>query len=146
SHELRTPLNSMLILAHMLADNESGNLTPEQVESAQIIFSGGQDLLELINEILDLSKIEAGHMEFHMAPVRLTTLGKGMEMQFHQVAAAQRLPFTTHLAPDLPEVLNTDQQRVEQILKTLLSNAFKFTETGRVTLTLARPTQPVKTG
>lgn len=145
SHELRTPLNSMLILAQMLADNESGNLTPEQVESARIIFGGGQDLLELINEILDLSKIEAGHMEFNVTPVGLAALVQGMRLQFNHIAAAKNLTFTTHLAPHLPDAIQADQQRVEQIIKNLLSNAFKFTETGTVTLSLARPHQPVKT-
>lgn len=145
SHELRTPLNSLLILARLLMENEEGNLTPEQVQSAQIIYSGGQDLLNLINEILDLSKIEAGRMEFHIAPTLLTDMVKAMQVQFNHVAAAKSLTFATHITPDLPATIQTDQQRVEQILKNLLANAFKFTETGSVTLAIHRPTSPINT-
>ncbi len=145
SHELRTPLNSLLILARILADNEEGNLTNEQVESAQIIYSGGQDLLNLINEILDLSKIEAGRLEFHITSVRLTDMIQTMQMQFNHVAAAKNLSFRTHVAPSLPPVIQTDQQRVEQIIKNLLSNAFKFTESGTVTLSIFPPSNDINT-
>ena len=145
SHELRTPLNSLLILARLLMENEEGNLTAEQVQSAQIIYSGGQDLLNLINEILDLSKIEAGRMEFHIAPVRLTDMVQAMQAQFNHVAAAKNITLSTHIAPDLPPTIHTDQQRVEQILKNLLANACKFTDSGAVILALFRPDGPVTT-
>ena len=97
SHELRTPLNSLLILARLLMENEEGNLTPEQVQSAQIIYSGGQDLLNLINEILDLSKIEAGRMEFHIVPTLLADMMKAMQVQFNHVGAAKSVTFATQL-------------------------------------------------
>jgi CheY-like chemotaxis protein len=139
SHELRTPLNSLLILARMLANNEEGNLSASQVESARIIYSGGQDLLRLINEVLDLSKIEAGQMEFHIEPVPFEDLGEMMRQQFDHVAAEKGLPFSILFAADLPSALDTDRQRLAQILKNLLGNAFKFTESGRVTLTFGRP-------
>lgn len=139
SHELRTPLNSLLILAGMLSKNEEGNLTPEQVESLQIIYGGGSDLLNLINEILDLSKVEAGKMDFHFEPMRWESLLATMRAQFMPVAEGKGLVFETHLAPDIPETIETDQKRVEQIIKNLLSNAFKFTVQGRVRLEVSRP-------
>lgn len=139
SHELRTPLNSLLILAGMLSKNEGGNLTPDQVESIQIIHNGGTDLLNLINEILDLSKVEAGKMEFHFEPMPLERLLTTMRAQFTPVAEGKGLVFETSLAEDLPEMIETDQQRVEQIIKNLLSNAFKFTAQGQVRLTISRP-------
>ncbi|MCL4299669.1 MAG: response regulator [Anaerolineae bacterium] len=139
SHELRTPLNSLLILAGMLAKNEDGNLTPDQVESIQIIHNGGTDLLNLINEILDLSKVEAGKMEFHFELMPLERLLTTMRAQFTPVAEGKGLVFETSLAEGLPETIETDQQRVEQIIKNLLSNAFKFTAQGQVRLTVSRP-------
>lgn len=139
SHELRTPLNSLLILAGMLKQNEDGNLTADQVESAEVIHNSGRDLLELINEILDLSKIEAGHMEFHFEPITLRTLTEAMAGQFVHVAEEQGLEFTVTLADELPPAIKTDQQRVKQIVKNLLSNAFKFTKTGSVSLNVHRP-------
>ena len=138
SHELRTPLNSMLILAGMLAKNEEGNLSTEQIESAQIIYSGGTDLLNLINEILDLSKVEAGRMEFRSAPVAIEALTSAMRAQFSHVAESKGLEFQVVLAEDLPDTIETDQQRVEQILKNLLSNAFKFTTQGCVQMEILR--------
>lgn len=139
SHELRTPLNSLLILARMLTNNEEGNLTADQVESAQIIYNSGRDLLHLINEILDLSKIEAGKMEMHIAAMSLTDLVQAVQQQFAHVAEEKKLAFAITLADNLPDAVETDRQRVEQIVKNLLSNAFKFTETGQVSLTLTRP-------
>ena len=136
SHELRTPLNSLLILSRMLAKNEGGNLTESQTESAQIIYNSGADLLELINDILDLSKVEAGHMTFNFAPMPLENLTQSMRSQFEHIAAQKDLEFETSLASGLPESITTDQQRVEQIVKNLLSNAFKFTEQGAVRLSL----------
>lgn len=134
SHELRTPLNSLLILARLLKDNEGGNLTNEQVESAQIIYNSGKDLLELINEILDLSKIEAGRTVFHMEPIHPQELAERMRSQFTALANEKGLRFEIQLNPQLPETFESDQQRIEQILKNLLGNAFKFTEKGYVRL------------
>jgi PAS domain S-box-containing protein len=134
SHELRTPLNSLLILSGMLAKNEGGNLTSSQVESAQIIYTSGADLLELINDILDLSKVEAGHMTFNFEPMLFANLAQIMRSQFEHVAGQKSLQFEIGLAAGLPESITTDQQRVEQVLKNLLSNAFKFTEKGAVQL------------
>ncbi len=139
SHELRTPLNSLLILAGMLSKNETGNLTDDQVESVQIIHKGGTDLLNLINEILDLSKIEAGRMEFHFGPVTPEQLLATMRAQFMAIAESKGLAFEITLAEDVPAAIETDQQRVEQIIKNLLSNAFKFTAQGSVRLAIHRP-------
>jgi CheY-like chemotaxis protein/signal transduction histidine kinase/CHASE3 domain sensor protein len=136
SHELRTPLNSSLILAKLLADNADENLTPEQVKYAQTIQSSGNDLLNLINDILDLSKIEAGHVDIgpeQLAVERLVAATRGL---FEPVAATKGVEFKIHLAPDMPAIIETDPQRLEQVLKNLLSNAFKFTEKGSVTLSL----------
>ncbi|MGC1374731.1 MAG: response regulator, partial [Anaerolineales bacterium] len=134
SHELRTPLNSLLILSGILAKNEAGNLNPDQVKSAEFIYSSGTDLLDLINEILDLSKVEAGRMTFNFAPMSLENLAQSMRLQFEHVAEQKNLQFEVSLAAGLPESIDTDQQRVEQVLKNLLSNAFKFTEQGAVQL------------
>jgi CheY-like chemotaxis protein len=139
SHELRTPLNSLLILARILADNKEGNLTDEQVESAKIILNGGNDLLTLINEVLDLSKIEAGKMEFHVESIILTEFADSMRWQFNHVAQEKGIAFEFSMAEELPEKIETDKKRVEQIIKNLLSNAFKFTEKGKVSLTVQRP-------
>jgi PAS domain S-box-containing protein len=138
SHELRTPLNSMLILAGMLAKNENGHLDPDEVESAQVIYSGGTDLLNLINEILDLAKVEAGKMEFRFAPMPWDSLIERMNAQFGPVAQRKGLEFITSVAEDLPPGITTDEQRLAQIVKNLLSNAFKFTEQGSVTLSIQR--------
>ncbi|MCB0036391.1 MAG: response regulator, partial [Anaerolineales bacterium] len=137
SHELRTPLNSLLILAQMLERNDEGNLTADQIESAQIIYNSGHDLLNLINEILDLSKIEAGRMELYFAPMAFDDVIQGMRQQFNHVASQNEVAFITTLDASLPPSIETDQLRVEQILKNLLSNAFKFTEKGSVTLEIA---------
>ncbi|MBN1139074.1 MAG: response regulator [Anaerolineae bacterium] len=138
SHELRTPLNSLLILAGMLQQNEAGNLTADQVESLQVIHTSGRDLLELINDILDLSKIEAGRMTFRFEPTVLGDIVEAMVAQFAHVAEDKGLIFETILAEDLPATIETDRQRIQQILKNLLSNACKFTERGRVGLDVRR--------
>ncbi len=140
SHELRTPLNSLLILARLLRDNEEGNLTADQIQSAQIIYKGGQDLLNLINDILDLSKVEAGKMSFVIEPVLLNDIVESMRQQFAHVAKEKGLMFDITIAPELPPQIQTDRQRLEQILKNLLSNAYKFTKSGRVSLNIFRPT------
>lgn len=134
SHELRTPLNSSLILAKLLADNPAGNLTEEQIEYARTIQSAGNDLLALINDILDLSKIEAGRMEMRAESVPLADLADSLLRTFEPVAGERGLEFHCHLSPACPDAISTDRLRLEQVLKNLLSNAFKFTEQGRVTL------------
>ncbi|EDN71014.1 Response regulator receiver [Beggiatoa sp. PS] len=134
SHELRTPLNSLLILAQLLTENRAGNLTDKQVEYAKTIHSAGSDLLTLINEILDLSKVEAGRIEVHAEAVSFTDLVEMIEQKFRHVAAEQKLEFQITVANDLPPILHTDRQRLKQILNNLLSNAFKFTSQGAVKL------------
>jgi CheY-like chemotaxis protein/signal transduction histidine kinase len=141
SHELRTPLNSLLILAKLLAANEQGNLTGEQVEEARIIHNGGLELLVLINDILDLSKVEAGKLTVVPDEVALAGMVGRMRQQFSPVSKAKGVEFPINVAEDLPPTLHTDAQRAEQILKNLLANAFKFTERGSVTLEVQRPDQ-----
>ena len=132
SHELRTPLNSLLILAQELADNADRNLLPKQVEYATIIRSSGTDLLKLINDILDLTKIESGTVALEIAEWPIAELPPLLERTFRHVAEATRIGFTIDLRPGLPKSIPTDPQRLQQILNNLLSNAFKFTESGRV--------------
>ena len=136
SHELRTPLNSLLILAKLLADNPDENLSDEQVRYARTIQSSGNDLLTLINDILDLSKIEAGHMEIRPEPFDLSRLTGDLEILFSPVATRKGLSFKVSVAPDVSSRLETDRQRLEQIVRNLLSNAMKFTEVGSVELAI----------
>ena len=144
SHELRTPLNSLLLLARSLRDNASGNLTPDQVESASVIFGSGSDLLNLINEILDLSKIEAGKMELRPERVELADIAQSITSQFDHMARAQGLTLSVVLARDVPSSIVSDAQRLGQVVKNLLGNAIKFTEKGGVTVTFARPEAGVR--
>src|SRR5690348_6399542 len=132
SHELRTPLNSLLILAQELAANPDGNLLAKQIEYATIIRSSGTDLLKLINDILDLSKIESGTVALDISSWPLAELKPMLERTFRHVAEATKLAFGIELRPGLPESIPTDAQRLQQILNNLLSNAFKFTEKGQV--------------
>jgi CheY-like chemotaxis protein/signal transduction histidine kinase/CHASE3 domain sensor protein len=134
SHELRTPLNSLLILARLLADNNRGNLTEKQVEYSRTIYDAGTDLLELINEILDLAKIESGTLSLGVEQVILNDLRLNFERNFKQIAKAKGLDFKIELDAQLPNSISTDIKRLQQILKNLLANAFKFTEQGNVTL------------
>ena len=134
SHELRTPLNSSLILSKLLSDNSGGNLTPEQVTFAQTIYSAGNDLLTLINDILDISKVEAGKLELTPEAVPFEELLSSMKMLFGAQAQQKKLVFDVKLAPDAPPSFVSDRQRLEQILKNLLSNAIKFTDAGTVAL------------
>jgi CheY-like chemotaxis protein len=137
SHELRTPLNSSLILAKLLADNVPGNLNEEQVRFAQTIYSAGNDLLRLINDILDISKVEAGKLELlpEDLPIRRTVEGLGRT--FEPLAKQKALRFQVTVEPNVPPTLHTDRQRLEQVLKNLLSNAVKFTEQGDVSLNVS---------
>jgi signal transduction histidine kinase/DNA-binding response OmpR family regulator/HAMP domain-containing protein len=141
SHELRTPLNSMLILSQMLMENQDGNLTTKQVGFAQTIHGSGSDLLDLINDILDLSKIESGTMQIDVGAVTFAELRKFVEGTFRQMADIKGLHFEVETAPGLPPAIQTDGRRLQQVLKNLLSNAFKFTERGRVTLRMQAATE-----
>jgi HAMP domain-containing protein/signal transduction histidine kinase/CheY-like chemotaxis protein len=134
SHELRTPLNSLLILAQQLYENAEGNLTEKQIRYAKTIHSCGDDLIQLINDILDLSKIESGFITANIAPVRFFEITSFVETTFKPIAEARHLRFTIETDPRLPETMETDIQRLNQILKNLLSNSFKFTEKGEVKL------------
>jgi HAMP domain-containing protein/signal transduction histidine kinase/ActR/RegA family two-component response regulator len=138
SHEIRTPLNSMMILAQMLAANEEKNLTSKQEEWATVIHSSGRDLLALINQILDLSKVEAGRIETHLQPYPLADLRDFIERTFRPVALQKALVLSVELEDGVPSAFVTDRQLLEQILKNLLANAFKFTEQGRVSLRIRR--------
>ncbi|HWE51703.1 MAG TPA: HAMP domain-containing protein [Bryobacteraceae bacterium] len=139
SHELRTPLNNLLILAQMLAENAEKNLQPKQVKYAETIHSSGTDLLALINDILDLSKIESGKMDVEIGSVRFTDLRDYCSRTFRHVADGKNLEFTIDLDTNLPpETIHTDAKRLQQVLKNLLSNALKFTERGSVRLHIER--------
>ena len=139
SHELRTPLNSLLILSRSLADNDTGNLDEEQIESARIINDAGTTLLHLINDILDLSKIEAGKMELLIDELPLADLERRLQRTFSHVAEKKGLGFTVEIEAGLPTILHTDSAKLEQIANNLLSNAFKFTAQGAVAVRIGRP-------
>jgi signal transduction histidine kinase/DNA-binding response OmpR family regulator/CHASE3 domain sensor protein len=136
SHELRTPLNSSLILAKLLADNKEGNLTEEQVKYAALIHASGNDLLALITDVLDLSKIEAGRVDVRSTPVQLSRLVDSVIRPFEPLARERGLALEVHIEASTPDSLDTDPQRVGQVLKNLISNALKFTEEGRVSVTV----------
>jgi CheY-like chemotaxis protein/signal transduction histidine kinase/HAMP domain-containing protein len=139
SHELRTPLNSILLLAGMLGDNKEGNLTEKQTRSANIIHSSGNDLLTLINEVLDLARIEAGKMELCVERVELRQVADGIVGQFGHLIEEKGLRLDVRIDPACPAHLSTDPRRLGQILRNLVSNAIKFTEKGHIRLELARP-------
>lgn len=139
SHELRTPLNSLLILSKGLADNETGNLDADQVESARIVHDAGRSLLQLINDILDLSKVEAGRMLLVPETLSLRGFAALQERNFRHVARSHNLEFVVDVAADAPETMLTDSTRLGQIVVNLLANAFKFTQQGRVQLHIGRP-------
>ncbi|MDE3091167.1 MAG: response regulator, partial [Chloroflexota bacterium] len=136
SHELRTPLNSLLILSKQLTDNPEGNLTNKQVEYSRTIHASGNDLLSLINDILDLSKIESGTVTLDLGDVSLVEFRNQMERTFRHVAGDKGLEFVIEIAKTLPATIVTDSKRLQQVLKNLLSNAFKFTEKGKVELSM----------
>ena len=132
SHELRTPLNSLLLLAQMLADNDEGNLTEDQIESAEVIYNGGKELLDLINDILDLSKVEAGKMAINLEDVDVEELCTSAKTLFKPLADDRNLDFAVEVDPGTTQVILSDSQRLMQIIKNFLSNGFKFTESGGV--------------
>jgi CheY-like chemotaxis protein/nitrogen-specific signal transduction histidine kinase len=140
SHELRTPLNSLLILARMLADNNEGNLSQKQVEYVNTIHSAGNDLLVLINDILDLAKIESGTMSVEVQETLFSDLHNHIERTFEQIASDRKLDFQVRFQEDLPRAIYTDTKRLQQVLKNLLANAFKFTERGSVSLDVSHVT------
>ena len=141
SHELRTPLNSLLILARLLAENSDGNLSEDDVESAQVIHDSGRHLLGLINDILDLSKVEAGQMQFHPEHVTITEFAHAMVSRFKHMAEDKSIEFKIVLAENLPEFILTDNMKLGQIVTNLLSNAIKFTKQGSVTLDICAHTK-----
>src|SRR3954454_4875990 len=137
SHELRTPLNSLLILSKLLADNPQGNLNEKQMDFARTIHSAGSDLLSLINDILDLSKIESGTISIEIGDMPMSSLKLHMERTFRQLAADKNLDFNVEFDGKLPQMIRTDEKRLQQIVLNLLSNAFKFTAKGSVTLAVS---------
>ncbi|MFE5334001.1 HAMP domain-containing protein [Embleya sp. NPDC056575] len=141
SHELRTPLNSLLILAQLLAQNPTRNLSPKQVEYAGIIHSAGSDLLQLINDVLDLSKVEAGKMDVHTERVSLRRLLDYVEATFRPMTTQKSLTFDITIGPGVPADLLTDDSRLRQILRNLLSNAVKFTDRGHIALRIEPATE-----
>ncbi|XHR92320.1 response regulator [Mucilaginibacter sp. UC70_90] len=135
SHELRTPLNSILVLARILKDNKPANLSEDQIKYASVIFNAGNDLLTLINDILDLSKIESGKLDMQNEDIRVSDIVGDMEMLFAEVASNKKINYTTSIDRQLPQTIFTDKVRIEQVIKNLLSNAFKFTsENGSVAI------------
>ena len=132
SHELRTPLNSLLLLAQMLAENDEGNLSEDQIESAQVIYNGGKELLNLINDILDLSKVEAGKMPIVLEDTDLTDIRGSLDSMFKPLAESRSLEYEVSIETGTTRIILTDSQRLLQIIKNFLSNAFKFTEKGGV--------------
>ena len=137
SHELRTPLNSLLLLSEQLMRNRTGLLSVKEIELAETIHSSGEDLLNLINDILDLCKIESGTVSIEMGEIRPDELAAYLDRIFRPLAESHRLDLQVDLAPDLPDVIRTDVKRLQQILRNLLSNAIKFTDTGGVTLSMS---------
>ncbi len=136
SHELRTPLNSLLVLAKVLTENRDGNLSEKQIEHAQTIHNAGSDLLSLIDDILDLSRVEAGKMEVHPAPLPLSSIRDYVERTFRPMAEEKGLRLSCEVASDAPEIITTDGQRLQQVLRNLLSNAVKFTHEGGVSVSI----------
>ncbi len=144
SHELRTPLNGMLLLSNLLAENDAGNLTERQVEFCKTIHSAGHDLLALINQVLDLAKVEAGRQDLQIAPLAVPDLATHAERMFAPLARDKGLELVVEVAPDVPESILTDKRRVEQVVNNLLGNAIKFTERGSVTLRIGPPARGVR--
>ncbi|MBY0096648.1 response regulator [Mesobacillus maritimus] len=139
SHELRTPLNSLLILAQILVENKEGNLTDKQTEYANTIYSSGKDLLELINDILDLSKIESGKLDFNIGEIDIRGVVTFVNNQFSALAEKKGIDFKVRIEEDVPAILYSDEQKIYQVMKNLVSNAIKFTEIGSVKLRVFKP-------
>ncbi len=139
SHELRTPLNSLLILSNKLAENKKGNLDPKQVDSAKIIYKSGQDLLNLINDVLDISKIEAGKMNVNITSVDIFEFKTNIIRNFEHVVEQKKIKLLVDITENCPDIVYTDSLRVDQVIKNLLSNAVKFTEKGKITVTFFKP-------
>ncbi|OUS23812.1 hypothetical protein A9Q99_27680 [Gammaproteobacteria bacterium 45_16_T64] len=144
SHELRTPLNSMLILSKSLSENREKTLTIEQAQDAEIIHDGGKGLLALINDIMDLSKVEAGMLDIHHEPVDIARTVTNMDVMFGRLASDKGLGFDLNVSESIPKKMYSDSKRIEQVLKNFLSNAFKFTEDGGVKLGAGKPTEGVE--
>ena len=144
SHELRTPLNSLLILSKSLADNREGNLTEDQIESARTVYSGGQELLELINDILDLSKVEAGKLSVYLEDIDIKEMKLDLNSKFKPMSEDKGLALKFEVNSAAPETIHTDNQRMQQILKNLLSNAIKFTSEGSVTVSFHCPASDIR--
>ena len=142
SHELRTPLNSLLILAKLLAENAEGNLNSRQVEFSRTIHTAGTDLLQLINDILDLSKVEAGKMDVHLADVALSGIVEYVDATFRPLTAEKDLRFSVSMSEDVGRTLYSDQHRLQQVLRNLLSNAVKFTSSGEVRMVIRAASGP----
>jgi len=141
SHELRTPLNSILILSEMLAENDANHLSAEEMEFANVIHSSGKDLLSLINDILDLSKVEAGKLDVHFSEVSINDITSQLERSFAPIAKQKDVEFIIHKQEPRKDIMYTDEKRFQQIIKNLLSNAFKFTESGSVSLNIKKKQQ-----
>ena len=141
SHELRTPLNSILLLSRLMAENNEKNLNPDQVQYAQVIQSSGNGLLQLIDEILDLSKIESGKMTIEYLPVKVSDVVNGMKALFEPAAREQQLQWQVNTGAEVPDTIETDRMRLEQVLKNLLSNALKFTASGYIRLSVSCPVE-----
>ncbi|MCU0821592.1 MAG: ATP-binding protein [Spirochaetes bacterium] len=139
SHELRSPLNSMLVLAQYLAENRGGNLSEDQIKSADIIYKAGNDLLMLINDILDLSRIEAGKMTIYVSESEIKNIAVSIESSFRHLVEKKGLEFGIFISRDLPEKIKIDQQKLEQIIRNFISNSLKFTSQGSVTINISRP-------
>nr|WP_295969737.1 response regulator [uncultured Bacillus sp.] len=143
SHELRTPLNSLLILAQILEENKEGNLTEKQIQYANTIHSSGKDLLDIINEILDISKIESGKVDFQISEIDIRGIISVIDNQFSPIAEQKKIYFESNIDDDVPSILFSDEQKVYQILKNLVANAIKFTEEGSVRLKVYRSEPPL---
>lgn len=139
SHELRTPLNSLLLLAQLLSENKTGNLNSQEVESAKIIYGSGNDLLKLINEILDLSKIEAGQMDLQIATVKINDLAESIISSFKHMTEEKGLKLEVVIHDDAPKEIISDYKRVEQVIRNLMSNSIKFTNSGGITIVFSTP-------
>ncbi|KWT91955.1 response regulator [Candidatus Magnetominusculus xianensis] len=142
SHELRTPLNSILLLSKFLSENKDSNLTPKQIECASTVYSSGRDLLSLINDILDLSKVEAGKLELHIEAMETTRIKTFIESNFLPLTEEKNIALQVTISEGAPKQIHTDTQKIDQIIRNLLSNAIKFTEKGAITVTIDKPVKP----